>query len=216
MKKTKYLTNIILIIFLLCSNFLYAEVIEIESKVISTGSKESFSITINNAPDTVNSFGFDIKFCPEVLQYDGYEEGSLLKNQYSFFQVNHLQPQSLLRVGMIYSRNKQIEPGTTGNLLKLNFTALQAGSCEMTIINKVDDIQDWSVKTGWFHSSDPILANSHSFTINEDTAHTGVLTSTNPKKLTTLTYHIIAPPLKRPVNAYQCIYRNFCLYTIFK
>jgi len=196
MKKTKYLTNIILIIFLLCSNFLYAEVIEIESKVISTGSKESFSITINNAPDIVNSFGFDIKFCPEVLQYDGYEEGSLIKNQYSFFQVNHLQPQSLLRVGMIYSRNKQIEPGTTGNLLKLNFTALQAGSCEMTIINKVDDIQDWSVKTGWFHSSDPILANSHSFTINEDTAHTGVLTSTNPKKLTTLTYHIIAPPSK--------------------
>ncbi|ETR65485.1 MAG: hypothetical protein OMM_14173, partial [Candidatus Magnetoglobus multicellularis str. Araruama] len=174
----------------------FAEDLEIESKVITLSAQKSFSITINNAPDIARAFGFDIRYCPDILTFDDYTEGPLIKNNYSFFMIGKLPTQPLLRVGMIYSRNKQIDPGTTGELLKLNFTATQVGSCELSIINKVDDMKYWTVKNGWFHTSEPIVANSHSFTINEDTTHTGVLTSTNPNNLTTITYLIISPPTK--------------------
>ena len=196
MQITKNIFIIILSIFLLFTSKSFGEVIEIESKIFPSGSQESFSITINNAPQIVNSFGFDIKFCPDILLYEGYNEGSLIKNQYSFFMVKHIQSQSLIRVGIIFRNNKQIVPGTTGDLLKLNFTSLKAGNCEITIINKFDDIKDWSVKNGWFHSSNPIVANPDNFTINEDTGFTETLTSTNPNNLTNLTYKLISPPSK--------------------
>ncbi|KPA08974.1 secreted protein containing PKD domain protein [Candidatus Magnetomorum sp. HK-1] len=214
MNKIKNLVCFVVVGLFCFTGVTEAEVIEIGSKVISSGSQESFSITINNSPNVLKSFGFDIKFCPDVLSYDSYQEGQLIKNNYSFFMVKKLETQPLIRVGMASGKNKQIDAGSIGELLKLTFTALNPGSCEISIINKVDDIKNWSVKNGWFHSTSPPVANSDSYTIDEDTVHTGTLKATNPNNLT-LTYKIIAPPSKGTLTITNALSGSY-IYTPFQ
>jgi len=199
MKIIKLITSIIMLNIILFIGLLNAEVLEIETKVITSGTQESFAITVNNSPNVVKSFGFDIKFCPDYLNYDGYNEGSLIQKQYSFFMVKYIQSESLIRVGMVCSKNKQIDIAATGVLLKLNFTALQEGGCELTIINKYDDIKNWSVKNGWFHSSNPPVAQNNSFSIDEDSLLTDTLTSLNPNNLT-LTYRLLSSTSKGTIT----------------
>ncbi|MBF0450710.1 MAG: carboxypeptidase regulatory-like domain-containing protein [Candidatus Magnetomorum sp.] len=192
MKKIKYLLPLFIIFF---SSLTQAAVFEIESKILTTGSQESFGITINDSPNIVDSLGFDIQFCSDLLSYEGYDEGELVKNNYSFFRVKYIQAESIIRVGMVASNNKQIDMGTTGLFLNLHFTALQTGGCELTPINMVDDIANWTVKNGWFHSSSPPAGKDDSITIIEDTSYSGALTALNPNNLT-LTYKLLSFPSK--------------------
>lgn len=187
----KYISLYIQIILLLFFSTAHTETIEIESKIITSGAQDSFAISINNAPNSIKALGFDIKYCPDVLRYDGFEEGAFIQNKYSFFQVDLVPSQALIRVGMVASNKKYIEMGASGELLKLQFTALQSGGCKLIMMNQFDDITNWTVKDGWFHSSLPPVAQSKTITIDEDTPYSGTLTALNPNNLT-LTYKLLS------------------------
>jgi hypothetical protein len=113
------------------------------------GSNVEFNITINNAPNEVGAFGFEIVFNPDILSYQSYELGEGFKNRFNQFDDNVIGNDTIRFGGL--SSNKKIRKGESGLLVTLTFTVLKADKDTITLQNLIDHFKGWPVKNGLFN-----------------------------------------------------------------
>ena len=108
----------------------------------------SASIRIQNAPNKVNSLGFDIVFDSKSLTYTDFTKGALVQD-FEYFDVN-LIADGVLRCGG-FDSDKPININDSGNVLCLEFNVLQkANSTKIELTDLEDDINTWTFSHGCF------------------------------------------------------------------
>ncbi len=147
-------SKLISIFLSVLSLFLFTSValsqdIDIEPDPVCGGKGERviFTVVINNAPNEVEAFGFDVVGCTDILKYVSYTRGNLTKD-WDFFDCNPLEP-GRVRVGGFTTKDK-IEKGAGGSVVNLQFEVVGENDCYLNIEDMVDDIIGWRPESAEF------------------------------------------------------------------
>jgi hypothetical protein len=89
----------------------------------------------------------EVLYDTDLLKYQSYKRGSLVRKDFSFFGVNKSSP-GTLRVGGVEPKKNEIKKGAGGSLVMLTFEVLKAGKGEIKLANLKDNIKKWSVRSG--------------------------------------------------------------------
>jgi cohesin domain-containing protein len=90
------------------------ENLELNNQTASAmGQTVTFTVSVNNAPNTVDAIGVDITFAPEVLRFDGFTSGSLVQN-WDFFHASAPAAGQIRLAG--FTVRDIIAAGTSGDL----------------------------------------------------------------------------------------------------
>ena len=112
------------------------------------GETVNVPVKINNAPNEVSAFGFDITYDPKILTYKDFTKGTLIEN-FDYFDV-YLISDGLLRCGGFTDDNAIAKDGS-GNLVCLNFdVAENAAKSKVELTALEDDISTWTASSGCF------------------------------------------------------------------
>ena len=112
--------------------------------VADTDEKITFALTIVQAPNQVRALGFEVVYDPTVLKYSSYTRGALIE-KFDMFEVNRLR-NGLLRVGGVEARNDFMAPGTSGELVRLEFQVIGKGNPSLQLVKLKDHISSWGVE----------------------------------------------------------------------
>ena len=118
--------------------------------VVSCGTV-TIPVRIQNAPNEVDRFGFEVTYDPSILNYTGLTRGPLGEN-FDFFDVFN-PALGVISVGGFEAGEDKIPPGVSGDLVYLNFAI---GQCEagskipIDILDLKDDLTGWSASNGCF------------------------------------------------------------------
>ncbi len=118
--------------------------------VVSCGTV-TITVRIQNAPNEVDRFGFEVPYDPSILNYTGLTRGPLVEN-FDFFVVSNPAP-GVISVGGFEVGEDKIPPGASGDLVYLYFKIIQreAGSkIPIDIRDLKDDLTGWSASNGCF------------------------------------------------------------------
>jgi cohesin domain-containing protein len=122
------------------------ENLELNNQTASAmGQTVTFTVSVNNAPNTVDAIGVDITFAPEVLRFDGFTSGPLVQN-WDFFHASAPAAGQIRLAG--FTVRDIIAAGTSGDLVFLNFTVLNEGAAALSMVAPVDDVATWTRGTG--------------------------------------------------------------------
>jgi hypothetical protein len=112
------------------------------------GGIASVPVRIQNAPNDVSAFGFDINFDSTILTYKGFTKGSLVQD-FDYFDVN-LMTDGILRCGG-FTDDANINQNADGNLVCLEFDiAENSEKSKVEITGLEDDIINWQASSGCF------------------------------------------------------------------
>jgi hypothetical protein len=112
------------------------------------GGTVSVPIRIQNAPNDVSAFGFDINFDSTILTYKGFTKGSLVQD-FDYFDVN-LMTDGILRCGG-FTDDANINQNADGNLVCLEFDiAENSEKSKVELTGLEDDIINWQASSGCF------------------------------------------------------------------
>ncbi|MCP4106294.1 MAG: hypothetical protein GY749_12265 [Desulfobacteraceae bacterium] len=146
-KKRRYLM-LTAMVFLMIACPVGAAVLEIENQSAPTGSEVTFAVNINNAPNNVNSFGFEILYDPNIMEYKGFHENSFLAQSFYYFDVG--KKPGLLTVGGFGTGSNRIEQNASGTMFTLTFKIIKYGSCKIVLNDLKDEVTGWSTQNGLF------------------------------------------------------------------
>ncbi len=115
-------------------------------------------VSFIDAPNDVSAFGFHVEYCSDMLNYTGYQKGSLVTdwgNGNSDFGVNEPMPGSVIVGG--WNLDSSIPAETSGMVVELMFLVSSGGgpTCELSLTNLVDDIAFWGTDPGYFEATPP-------------------------------------------------------------
>ncbi|MEW5802032.1 MAG: cohesin domain-containing protein [bacterium] len=112
--------------------------------------KESvmFTVSVKNAPNSVQCFGFEVHFNPQVLAYSQYERGEMVE-KCKYFSCVQVEP-GVLRCGGFNTAKNTIPSGQSGNVLFLYFKKVKCQNSTLSIDGEVDDLKDWETGSGRF------------------------------------------------------------------
>jgi len=116
----------------------------------SPGSIVTIPVRIQDAPNEVLSFGFEVTFNPAICSFTGYTRGSLVEN-FDFFDASNPET-GVVRVGG-FKATGGIAAGESGEVVYLNFNVVAAELDQNVILNfqeLKDDIADWNTSHGCF------------------------------------------------------------------
>ncbi|KPA12531.1 secreted protein containing Cellulosome anchoring protein, cohesin region domain protein [Candidatus Magnetomorum sp. HK-1] len=151
MKSSAKIVCIYILWIILSCNFIqqsFAETLELNDNTAELDNTVVFELMVNNAPNIVGSFGFEIEYDPEILSFQGFEEGSLIKDRYNIFDVT-TPSHGIIRIGGLTSNSKQkIQQNESGVLVLMRFTVLKNSNDVLKLQKLIDHIKDWSVKNG--------------------------------------------------------------------
>ncbi|MBM3222890.1 MAG: hypothetical protein FJZ47_03675, partial [Candidatus Tectomicrobia bacterium] len=117
------------------------------------GDTVSFTLSVEQAHNMVEAFGFDLTYDGTVLQYTkSFQAGELVKN-FSFFSVHEASPGRIRVAG--FTVTHPIEARRSGRLLRLDFAVINAGNTTLTPGQLVDGMASWSVRAGRFTGQSP-------------------------------------------------------------
>jgi hypothetical protein len=122
--------------------------IDIAGSKARYGETVTVPVKIQNAPNEVSAFGFDIMYDPEILTYKDSTKGTLVQD-FDYFEV-YLISDGLLRCGGFTDDNAIVRAGS-GNLVCLNFdVAEDAAKSKIELKALEDDISTWTASPGCF------------------------------------------------------------------
>ena len=109
-------------------------------------------ISLSSTDLDVDSFGLELTYCPDMIDYVGFERGDLVQT-FNLFDCALVVP-GVLRVGGL-DFSESIPAGSDGTLITISFNvtcwACQQGDvCIMDLINIADDIVPFSIDQGTF------------------------------------------------------------------
>ena len=124
--------------------------LDIPGGFIPPGFEVSIPVRIQNAPNRVNAFGFEVTFPDAILTFSDYTIGNLVQDWY-YVDVTSPAP-GIIRVGGFTAENV-IEAGESGVVVYLNFNTL---ACDQGSVDKLDlqglkdDTSEWTFSHGCF------------------------------------------------------------------
>ncbi len=120
-----------------------------------------------DSPNDVDSMGFTITYCTDMLQFTGCTTGSLTTN-FDYFDCNESSP-GTINFGAFDApaTPPAIPAGSSGNVLILNFTvtcsACTVGdTCSIQLSDLADDVEYWDTENGVFLFGEQLLPTMNS------------------------------------------------------
>jgi beta propeller repeat protein len=113
-------------------------------------------VRIQFAPNQISTFGFEVTYEPDVLEYSGFEPGDLV----SFFEMFNVNPVDSDRIRVGGASTESIPQGLSGKVVLLKFKVKEGatqGSCYLLKLeNLADDIAQFSKTGGCFCMKDTV------------------------------------------------------------
>jgi PKD repeat protein len=123
--------------------------LDVAGGIGASGGLVTIPVRINDAPNDVSAFGFELIYDPEMLSYMSYEKGALAEDL-DFFDVK-LIADGILRCGGV--KNKGILNGASGSVLFVQFEIIQSEpSTKLSLQGLTDEIANWTTSPGCFQS----------------------------------------------------------------
>ena len=125
--------------------------LDIVGKAGAPGGTVTIPVRIQNAPNEIDSLGFEVTFIPTLLSYTGFTRGPLVEN-FVFFDVANPEP-GLIRIGGFEVGEDTIAAGASGDVVYLNFEVIQctaSASYPLDLQELKDDLAGWPTSGGCF------------------------------------------------------------------
>lgn len=100
------------------------------------GEEVTFTVSIKNASNKIETMGFDVEYNESILEYKGYSKGDLTLT-FMVFDVDN--SANILRVGGFDTEG--IDMGDSGSIVKLIFEVKNCVSTKLILRNLKDDIK---------------------------------------------------------------------------
>ncbi|ABW69064.1 cohesin domain-containing protein [Desulfosudis oleivorans] len=113
------------------------------------GEQATFTLSVNQAPRTLNAFMLDIAYDVNVLRFSGFAPGELARDGYSLFRVFNHSP-GVIRIGGVEPQEPGVRKGDSGDLVHLTFNVIQEGESPLTLTALTNDVQGWTTRNGHF------------------------------------------------------------------
>ncbi|MEW6378937.1 MAG: cohesin domain-containing protein [bacterium] len=110
-----------------------------------TGNEITFTVSIVNAPQPVNSMGFKISYDASALEYVGYARGTLTAG-FTLLEVSR-PSNGTLQVGGLDTATG-IAQGASGSVVELTFRVLTCKTSPLQLTNLIDDLAGWATANG--------------------------------------------------------------------
>ncbi|MEW6381467.1 MAG: cohesin domain-containing protein [bacterium] len=112
--------------------------------------KESvmFTVSVKNAPNAMQSFGFEVHYDHQILEYTRYERGKAVE-KYKFFDCLQAEP-GVVRCGGFTGSAGKISAGQSGEIVNLYFRKINCRNTTLSLQNPVDDLKGWKAGDGRF------------------------------------------------------------------
>jgi len=153
--------------------------LEVTSADASIGETITITVNVNNAPNDVEAFGFDLTYDGNALQYQGHRAGSITEG-FDFFGANDISS-DVVRVGGFTVQNT-IQQGDSGGIVELDFTVTGCYNTQLELEKLVDDVSSWAVSDGSLTCSGATTT-----TTTTSTSTTSTTITTTPTTSTTTT-----------------------------
>ena len=125
--------------------------LDIAHTYIGPGQIVQVLVRIQNAPNAVESIGFQMAYNTGLLQYQGYTRGDCVTN-FDFFDVNEQQPGLLVAGGFEANPAEVIPQGANCTVVNLEFTVIDCVPGEVypvgSLQNLLDDLAGWASSGG--------------------------------------------------------------------
>lgn len=150
MKMRFWMVAIVLVISELWAGKVFSQNLDINDQSGQVNDTVSFTVSINNASNSLESMQFDISYDSSVLDYtDNFTKGSLVSG-FTYFDVRETSTGQIRIAGITTSA---LESGVSGEVVKLAFTVKSCSDITLTPINLEDDLSGWSTGNGQFTCS---------------------------------------------------------------
>ncbi len=134
----------LIIIFIINIGTLLAQGLDIDDQLCGDNPVK-FTISIDNAPKTIDSLQFDIIFDVNILEYtNSFTKGNLTEG-FNFFDVKEVSSGQIRIAGVT---NTDIESGTSGEIATLEFNVINEQNTIITFDNIEGDISEWTTGDG--------------------------------------------------------------------
>ncbi len=142
-KRITFWGSILLVILMFCNGVSAQQCdIYVDNQQSEGNGVVTFCVLVNQAPNAIDAFGFDLTYESELLSFTGsWSEGDLTEG-FDFFDVNVLSP-GQIRVGGFTTQN-MVGVGAAGTLVCLEFTVGDCFETALRIENPVNDIAEWA------------------------------------------------------------------------
>ena len=103
----------------------------------------TFTLSINDAPNGLASFGFRIAYDNAILTYGSFSNivgvsGLFVSDQTTYLQVSG------------YDFSSTVPTGFTGTFMTISFTTISCTATTLVLSNTIDDMSGWTLKAGNF------------------------------------------------------------------
>ena len=150
MKMRFWMVAIVLVISGLWMGSVFSQNLAINDQSGQVNDTVSFTVSINNASNSIESMQFDISYDSSVLVYtDNFTKGSLVSG-FMYFDVRETSTGQIRIAGITTSA---LSSGVSGEVVKLEFTVKSCSESTLTPINLEDDLSGWSTGDGQFTCS---------------------------------------------------------------
>ena len=123
--------------------------IDVAGGIGATGGLVNIPVRINDAPNDVSAFGFELIYDPAMLAFKSFEKGALAQDL-DFFNAQLIED-GLLRCGGV--KNKGILKGASGSIVFVQFEIKQTEpSTKLSLQGLTDDMANWTTTSGCFQS----------------------------------------------------------------
>jgi hypothetical protein len=147
MMKMRSLVFFLITLLTINMGMVYAQNLDINDQSGEVNDTVSFTISINNAPDALSSVQFDVSYDTSVLDFtDNFTNGDLVSS-FIYFEVNEISSGQIRVAGITTT---ELEAGSSGEVVKLEFTVKNCTNSTLTLTGLVDEMSDWSTGNGKF------------------------------------------------------------------
>ena len=151
LKGLKGMAAVLTVMVLLClpmAGQALGAALEIDDQSGGLGSQVVFTVSVNSAPNKVDSLGADIGFDASVLEYVSGDFTGTLMADWTIKQISNPEV-GVLRLGGL-TMGTPIAAGSSGNLVKITFNVIGGWDCKLPLSALKDDITGWGTKGGQF------------------------------------------------------------------
>lgn len=135
-------------VFCLCPRAANSQNLTINNQCGFRKDMVSFKVSIKMALNAVQSFGFDLHFDPEILEYSDYNRGKMME-EYDFMDCTQLKP-GILRCGGFDKGEHCILAGQAGVMVVLYFHKINCKNTILSLKQLTDDLEFWCPGVGRF------------------------------------------------------------------
>jgi hypothetical protein len=173
-----------------------AQGLSLDTQQGQVGETIRITVQIDSAPTSIQAFGFDVTYDPQVLQYTGTHSAGGMSSGFDFFQASAPSP-GLIRIAGFTTKH-QVEAGSSGDFATLEFRVLRPGNATLSLVHPVDDVAAWPMQAGLFEGTTPPAPSQTANTTSPSLNTRAEPSAPSPANLPTIRQ--TAPQAQRPAE----------------